>query len=271
MKVLCIYHHNCVDGFAAAWVVRKFLGDVEFHPGRYGDTPPDVTGRQVIMVDFSYKREVLEQMAAKAEWITILDHHQSAEQDLAEPLPDNVQAVFDMNHSGAMIAWKYFSHEEPPKLLLHIEDRDLWRFQLKGTREIQAALFSYPYNFELWDRLIAADVDELYCDGVAITRKHMKDIHELIYAAGSRATIGGYDVPVLNAPYFYSSEAGHLMAQGEPFAACYYDTATHRVFSLRSADNGLDVAELAARFGGGGHKHAAGFRIPIGENYAWPE
>ncbi|MCT7656125.1 hypothetical protein MBH78_18890 [Oceanimonas sp. NS1] len=273
MKILCIYHHNCADGFAAAWVVRKYLGsdDVEFHPGRYGDAPPDVTGRKVIMVDFSYKRDVLEQMAAQAESITILDHHKSAEQELAEPLPDNVRAVFDMNHSGAMITWKYFYNEDPPKLLQHIEDRDLWRFQLDGTREIQAALFSYPYDFDLWDKLMAADVDELYCDGVAITRKHMKDIHELIAAAGSRATIAGHNVPVLNAPYFYSSEAGHIMAQGEPFAACYYDTATHRVFSLRSANDGLDVAEIAAQFGGGGHKHAAGFRIAIGDGYAWPE
>ena len=56
---LCIYHHNCADGFTAAWVVKKAFGNVDFHPGKYNEPPPDVTGRDVIIVDFSYKYDVL--------------------------------------------------------------------------------------------------------------------------------------------------------------------------------------------------------------------
>lgn len=51
------------------------------------------------------------------------------------------------------------------------------------------------------------------------------------------------------------------MAQGEPFAACYWDTPTHRIFSLRSSDTGMDVSTIAKQYGGGGHVHAAGFRV----------
>src|SRR3977135_3523236 len=81
---LCIYHAFCADGFGAAWVVRRALGvDVEFHPASYGQEPPDVTGRDVIMVDFSYKRPVLEDMAKGAHSILILDHHKTAVEDLA--------------------------------------------------------------------------------------------------------------------------------------------------------------------------------------------
>jgi uncharacterized protein len=53
------------------------------------------------------------------------------------------------------------------------------------------------------------------------------------------------------------------MAQGELFAACYWDTPAGRVFSLRSAGLGLDVSAIAKRFGGGGHLHAAGFSVPF--------
>ena len=61
MNPLCIYHGGCDDGFAAAWCVRAALGDeVEFYPGVYAKEPPDATGRDVLMVDFSYKRPVLE-------------------------------------------------------------------------------------------------------------------------------------------------------------------------------------------------------------------
>ena len=84
-KILCIYHGNCADGFGAAWVVRKALGDdVEFFPGVYQSEPPDVTGRDVVMVDFSYKRDVLLDMAAEADSIVIIDHHKTAQEDLVD-------------------------------------------------------------------------------------------------------------------------------------------------------------------------------------------
>ena len=74
---LCIYHGNCADGFGAAWVVRKALGDIDFHAGKYQAPPPDVTDKDVVIVDFSYKRPVLLEMAAKANSILILDHHKT--------------------------------------------------------------------------------------------------------------------------------------------------------------------------------------------------
>ncbi len=78
--------------------------------------------------------------------------------------------------------------------------------------------------------------------------------------------IGGHVVPVANLPYVFSSDAGHLMAKGKPFAACYYDTPTGREFSLRSTDEGLDVSEIAKMYGGGGHRNASGFRVPYGHS-----
>ncbi|MBR7523924.1 phosphohydrolase, partial [Pseudomonas juntendi] len=205
---MCIYHGNCADGFGAAWVVRKALGDqVEFVAGVYGQEPPDVEGKDVIIVDFSYKYEVMARMSWKAHSIIILDHHKSAAEDLGKFPPfhagvrldgrhadgtvalgwesahsfmqmQNAPAIaccFDMNRSGAMLAWDhFFPGQEPPMLLRHIEDRDLWLFQLDGTREIQANLFSYTYDFEVWDKLMAADVKALRSDGAAIERKHHK-------------------------------------------------------------------------------------------------
>lgn len=287
-KPFCIYHANCADGFGAAWVVRKYFGPagVDFHPGVYNQPPPDVTGRDVIVVDFSYPRPVLDEMAKTARSILILDHHKSAAEDLAGlPAPGcdwentlmwvlamgdagerKVSALFDMNRSGAGLAWGFFFPcEWPPALLLHIEDRDLWRFELEHTREVTAALFSYPYDFDVWDELVqcAEEIAQgnaaLLVEGEAILRKQDKDVRELIASAAHRIELAGHDVPALNCPHFFASEAGHILAKGEAFAACYYDSGTGRHFSLRSVADGLDVAEIARQFGGGGHKHAAGF------------
>ena len=285
-KILCIYHGNCADGFGAAWAVRHALGDrdVEFHAGVYGNPPPDVKGRDVVIVDFSYKRPVIDAIGRAASSLLILDHHKTAADDLAglrapktwldhveqaaldcmenaEP----VRALFDMNRSGAGIAWDFFHPGQPrPRLIDHIEDRDLWRFLLPHTREIQAAVFSHPYDFTVWDELFAANLELMAKQGEAIERKHHKDIAELVTVTRRRMIIGGVSVPVANLPYTLTSDAGNLMAAGEPFAACYWDTPDGRVFSLRSREDGADVSAIAKSYGGGGHRNASGFRMPIG-------
>lgn len=297
-NVLCIYHGNCVDGFGAAWAVRKYFGDIEFYPGVYQEDPPDVTGKYVVIVDFSYTPEVLEKMLESCYGILLIDHHKSAVErvmtyewkgklvdmsnwsknididrykenlmiDGCENSPSRIYTVFDMDRSGAMMAWNFFHPEQrAPELIEHIQDRDLWKFHLKGTREIQAALFSYPYDFELWDDLMWR-ITALKQDGEAIERKHFKDVNELIERASHRMTIAGHDVPALNAPYFYSSDVGHIMSRGEKFAVCYWNEKGKTVFSLRSNDNGLDVSEIAKMFGGGGHRNASGFSINVVTN-----
>lgn len=57
---------------------------------------------------------------------------------------------------------------------------------------------------------------------------------------------------------------GRDEVDGARVAACYWDTPEGRVFSLRSTDTGPDVSEIAKAYGGGGHAHAAGFRVPLG-------
>lgn len=279
-RPLCIYHGNCADGFGAAWVVRKYFdGDVDFHPGVYGQSPPDVMGRHVILVDFSYKRAVLEEMAKSAASITVIDHHKTAQEDLAGypiaiplmvPSP-GIQVDFDMNRSGAGLTWDYFFPGAPrPKLIDHIEDRDLWRFNLYGTRGINAMLFSHPYEFEVWDTL-AAQCEEptafwnLEGEGRAIDRKMLKDIAEILDVATRDMVIGGHKVPVVNLPYTMASEAAGKLAEDAPFAAAYFDAKDGRKFSLRSrGEGGLDVSAIAKLYGGGGHRNAAGFTMPIG-------
>ncbi len=179
---------------------------------------------------------------------------------------------FDMSHSGAMLAWHYFFRDKhPPQLLRHIEDRDLWQFKLTHTREIQAALFSYPYDFEVWDKLFLTSTEDLAIDGRAIERKHHKDIAELVDVSMHWRNIGGYRVPCANLPYTLSSDAGHLMAERykSAFAACYMDQPRGRVFSLRSIKGvGVNVYEVALKYGGGGHPDASGFRVDYGHPLA---
>lgn len=266
MNPLCIYHGNCADGFGAAWVFHSWADrQHDFHAGVYQTPPPDVEGRDVYLVDFSYKLAIVEEICEKATRVVLIDHHKTAIEDLA-PLIESrrIEALVNLEKSGATLAWEWFhghSEQRMPQLLRHIEDRDLWRFALNGTREIQANVFSYPYDFAVWDRLMEQPVESLIAEGRAIERKHHKDIAELLGVVTRRMTIGGYDVPVANLPYTLVSDAANHLAQGEPFAACYWDTPQGRVFGLRSVKDGLDVSEIAKQYGGGGHRNAAGFKV----------
>jgi oligoribonuclease NrnB/cAMP/cGMP phosphodiesterase (DHH superfamily) len=98
---LVIYHDNCTDGLTAAWVAAQVMPDAEFFAGFYGQDPPDVHGRDVFIVDFSYKRPVMEQIAADCATLVVLDHHKTAEAELHGFTPEFSEIVFDMEHSGA--------------------------------------------------------------------------------------------------------------------------------------------------------------------------
>ena len=265
MNPICIYHSNCADGFTAAWVIWTKNPGWEFYPGKYQEEPPDVTGREVYFVDFSYKRPVILEMAKKAKSIIILDHHKTAEADLVD-LPENVSVTFDMTKSGAHLAWDHFRPgKDVPTLVQYVEDRDLWKFDLMYSKDLGEYIFSHAYNFDTWTNLYNtfSDPETLnmaVAAGQALLRKKDKDTEELLQNK-FQMTLQGHKVWVANLPYTFSSEAGHLLAKEGPFGATFYLDGDYAIFSLRSVEGGQDVSEIAKVFGGGGHKHAAGFKI----------
>ena len=284
----CIYHDNCADGFAAAWAVWAIHGstDAVYTPAEYNRLPPKVAGHDVVIVDFSYPEETLRVMALEANSILVLDHHKTARDALQSFNPpigggyddwlaatdqgmiENIAVLFDMERSGAGMAWDYFHPGMPrPRLLEHVEDRDLWRFNHTASKPLHAALTSYPCGFELWDSFMMNSsspswLDGFRVEGESILRKQDKDIRAAIESDTRRIIMAGHDVPVLNVPYPWMSDAGHLLCRGEKFAALYTDTPHGRKFSLRS-DGNFDVSAIAKMFeGGGGHVPAAGFTVP---------
>lgn len=261
MKPLVIYHANCWDGFCAAWVARSHLGDIEPHPAHYGSTAPIVRGRDVYVLDFSYPRAEMERMHGEADSLVVIDHHATAREALAG-LPF---CIFDMEHSGGRLTWDYFrpgiAPPVRPWLVDYTEDRDLWRHALPDSEEINAALRSYPLDFDLWDSFDHGFIrDSLVGEGRAIRRAERQIVQSHVRNA-KRQDVGGYLVPTVNATVMFSEIAGEL-AKGEHFGACYFDRQDgRRQWSLRSAPDGLDVSVIAKAHGGGGHKHAAGFEV----------
>lgn len=257
---LVVYHADCWDGFCAAWLMHRFYGgdEMDYHAAQYDEPPPDVAGRDVWVLDFSYPRPVLEEMHRSARSLTVLDHHTTAQAAL-EGLP---YCVFDMNFSGAQMTWAYLRPEMPaPWLVSYTADRDLWRWALPDSKEVNAALRSYPLDLETWDRLNDEESPEtLKRDGAAILRAEEVTIQ--VHLARARETVfDGHRVLSVNATSLFSEIAGRL-AEGRPFGMVWFERDNGvRQYSLRSRDGGVDVSEIAKAHGGGGHKGAAGFEV----------
>lgn len=274
--VICVWHSGCTDGFGSAYAVwlayKDALCKPEFYPGVYNNAPPEVEGKDVILVDFSYSKAVLEDILTKAASVVIIDHHKSAIEALDGFVHPNLTKVFSTETSGAMATWNYYHKKEAPALLQHIQDRDLWQFKLPNTREIIASLYSQEFDFDLWHKF-TQDWQQygpkLFIEGEAIIRHQRKQINYLTQNF-RYMHLAGHTVPVVNCAPELASDTCHELAKDQPFAASYIDGKVYRVFSLRSTkDVGMDVSEIAAQFfdlegqHGGGHKHAAGFRVAL--------
>ena len=269
---LVIYHSPCLDGFTSAWVAKSALGNTaEYVAGSYSDDHfgvlPDVDGRIVYLLDFSYPKDVMLELIKRADTVIVLDHHKSAQEDLQELLDNGqLEGEFDMERSGAMMAWNFFFFDqEPPAFIEYVQDRDLWKKELPFCEEVNMVFFSYDYTFENWDLLSGRSITSLQEEGKILWRKHMKDVRELTTLT-QYMTIGGYpNIPTVNANHFHGSDLGALLCKGQPFGAYYSTNADGLiVFGLRSDasdPNSADVSAIAKSYGGGGHKHASGFRV----------
>lgn len=260
-----IYHANCTDGFGAAYAAWKLLGDrAEYYPARYEDPAPDVTGKNVVVLDFSFDNATTKRLMKDAKSFLIIDHHKSAMVELH----DVSCTRFDMNHSGAMLAWRFFHPgKEAPRMIKFIEDRDLWRWEIPYSKEFSAAFDMVPFDFEEFDKYLDdSAVDNAQERGAYILAYSKTVISKIAKQAVSRK-MDGKDILVVNSSH-WMSEIGAALSPKCDFAVIwFYDHDTRQVkVSLRAHHEDSDVSEVAKKYGGGGHRKAAGFALPADVN-----
>lgn len=293
-KPLVIYHDNCADGFGAAWAAYKKFGTdgAEYLPMNYNDPrvsiingvfnfPVEVAGRDVYILDFSFPPEVMYALfnacleACTTMWVR--DHHKTHfEQCGLDPerlhanSADSCDTILDPNKSGCVLAWELFHGGAPvPHMLQLIQDRDLWKWKLEGTRNFATALRSEPMTFEGFD-LVNDDPDGVIKAGAAMNRLFDQQLADIVKRPVSVVLRG----PTLNSesvvglsvnctPQF-ASEGGHKLAEKSgTFGMTWAAGEAGVVFvSLRSIGD-YDVSAIAKLYGGGGHRNAAGFKVEL--------
>ena len=273
MKTACLYHAD-LDGWGSAYSLWKALKDTDvllFIEVQYGQEPPYEALRafgpdQVYVVDFSYKAEVLTHFLDEFPNTFTIDHHATSYEDLWKAYSGREAGWWhhDVNFSGCVLTWQhFFPEEEIPEILLYVQDRDLWKFELENSKEINAFIASLPKDFEEWDQFYTP---EAYDAGRAIIRLQEKEIERRLKDV-RMVEIAGHMVPCVNASENIS-ELGAAMCEAypdAPFSMSYCDRGDgKRSYSLRSR-NGFDVSVVAEKWNGGGHLAASGFSLEAPE------
>ena len=293
---IVLYHRGCNDGIAAAWAAHNYIGEeADYIPYQYGEKLPDFTDKWVYAVDMSIPKHILDVVSKTAKGIMIIDHHVTALQELEfeatcnsftsfhSDLNDNpgckVYVFGNVDYSGAVLSWLFFSNSlekykmttamlTMPRVLKHIQDYDLWKFNLPNTREINSWLANGPRTIERFGSMIG-EGDSIKEEVITIGKMFVEYddgiIKSVCKAYPQYVTFNDgkqtHHVPCLNTPHHLRDFIGDYMLKTTkaPFIVLYTERDGATIVSMRS--NGYDVAAIAKRFGSGGHHKAAAFRM----------
>ena len=275
MRRFCFFHAGCPDGFGAVWSAWRAWGEDAHYVARGHEDSLDATrhdGDLVAFVDIAPPIPALLELTELAGKLVVLDHHVTARDRYhSHPEAENRvvagghHVVFDLEHSGAILAWQHFHPDEPPPdLLRYVEDQDLWNWKLPRSEEVNAAIGSYPHDFGVWEKLAARPIEEIADEGTPIVRANRMEVERALHGAHT-LTIGNERIEAVNARY-QRAPIGHELAKraafGKPWGVVYR-TQGKRVDATIYSIGDVDVSKIAERHGGGGHRNASGFSVSL--------
>ncbi len=208
------------------------------------------------MVDVSAPLTTLEEISKKASSFRLIDHHQAAYDELSE----FKEAYFNMNHSGAALAWMdAFPDTDLPLLIKCIEDRDLLAWKIWGSRDVCNFLDTLPLDFEEWDNFnnrLEVEFNNVMKDG-SLIRKGIESLVNRIIHKAIPITMNNLHGLALNVPNDLASYAGKKLAEQSDFGFTWHVVSPGIAkCSWRSKNH--NMIPLAKLFGGGGHPGAGG-------------
>lgn len=295
MKPIVYYHARCFDGLMAALIFKRSFPNAKFIAHEYGDEIELISDhryRDVYLLDLTFDDDRLKAIENVANSVTIIDHHPRAlEQHASRELFSDTTTFFVGDEkSGAQLTWEYCNPDlEEPDFVRWVGKRDRWVFDEPEIKRFALGLSTLGTELKNWEAHydVGGEFDyfwmasgegssiglpctaQLLRDGAVIEAFQKAQIDYLVENATSRISIDGYSVICVNAPKFLASDVAEALytkydVEDSPFIAVRYDENGKLVYSLRCRKGGpVNVGVLAAKFGGGGHASAAGFKVNV--------
>jgi len=288
--VICA--HNDLDGRCAAAVAYRELknryDEIICIETDYNLKQPTFTKDmdKVYILDYSLKRDKFNELIdiVGRENVVHIDHHKSVIEGLTEF--SDLKGMRSIDYSGAMLTWLYFHPDaynviKPKKsipcVVALVDDYDRWVMRY-GDNTLH--FYEYTQSIDLsdikgniWDYLLSLPDDEfkpLFKLGKDAKDIKYRELNQMIDEIGFPLPIMWedkmYSCLMINSTHLRSaSQLGHIIYKERNYdlAWIFYhklDEVTGgilKINQLRSVK--IDVSRIAVKYGGGGHKNAAGF------------
>ncbi len=288
---IIVYHEYCSDGTASAWIVKRHNPHAKLVNCKAGQDPnltiDEINSKKIIFVDICPSVNFINTYSQIVNKIVILDHHISAYRNIEniENKPENLYTVFDMNKSGCMITWDYFNNQLiRPWFINYIGDRDLWRWELPNSKNINTALFEDKHiTFNgltvLYEKYITNEqinyiMEQMNQKGAQINqfRNQLieKECKKAIYCT-FQFNDRLFNVWLYSGPEDLRSDIGNSLMQinfknglRPDFAVNWrYDVVTNEFWlSMRGDEWSPDLSIICKEYNGGGHPKASGCSLP---------
>lgn len=282
---IVLYHGSCPDGFGSAFIVwyyykKNFDSEraksISYIPCYYlkkdqqltNDYLQKLSGKNILMCDFSYSYSELVRIIGVCKSFIILDHHKTAEENLKN-IPPHLK-IFDMKRSGVGITWNFMFDDQPlPNFLAHIQDRDIWAYQIPKTQEFITYFDQQHFDFELWEKYL----DENFVNHAIEKGTNWMEYQQILIANIIKKA--SYIIQEIDNKYYiviycnsseFKSDIGNKVFDKIPIGdfSCIWDYNLYRDcsnYSLRSTDDRVDVTIIAKKFDCGGHRNSSGVKF----------
>lgn len=270
------FYHNDMDGHCAGAIVARAMKNqeddgtefeyIEINYNRSFPFDKIRLNEEVIIVDFSLQKpgdfEKLLEITPNIIWI---DHHKTAIEKHAH-LDGKLKGVRCVGISGCELTWGYFFNNSlAPNVVRLLGDYDVWAFKFgKTTNEFQAGIRLYDTKPEsvMWDKWLDCGYypQEEIEKGSIVLQYRNNYYADLIRKWAFSTEFDGYKVIACNTG-LVSSQLFDSVEEDYDIMMPFVFDGKQWTISLYTKKPEIDVSEIAKKYGGGGHKQAAGFVI----------
>lgn len=272
----CLYHKADLDGLCSGAIVSMFEKNCRMVGIDYGekyDPPKPEEIEKLYLVDFSF--QPIEKMVELADYlgrekIIWIDHHKSAIEEAKRVGLDSLPGAREIGKAGCELAWEYFNHHgvdaPTPEAVRLLGRYDVWDLQ-KGVLAFQYGMRSKAkgYDSPVWESILHNNLQaltatkEILREGEAILEYVKLDNEKYLTSCGFESQLEGHTAIVLNRlASSQAFEGSYDPSKHDMMIAFVRKNAAWRI-SLFSTKSGVDCSTIAKKYGGGGHKGAAGF------------
>lgn len=270
----CFYHTD-MDGHCAGAIVYRAMKNqeddgmgFEFITINYNhDFPFDKIrpNEEVVIVDFSLQKagdfERILEITRRIVWI---DHHKTAIEKHSR-LDDRIKGIRRDGVSGCELTWEYYFSEKPiPRVVELLGDYDIWAFKYgEDTNKLQAGirLWNTKPESEEWNnwlRSVYFPQREINAGEIALKYRDNQNVG-LIKAWSFFIDFEGFRAACCNQGSTSSQLFDSVKDEYDIMMPFVFDGKRWTV-SLYTKKPEIDVSVIAKKYGGGGHRQAAGFQ-----------